>query len=231
MKNKGLFLVLLILLCNMSFVSVYATDSFEVTLSSENIEGTCGDIVTVPVYIDSSAQIMSAVVQFKYDETALEYVPYEKAYDKGTLSFSITSAALTQADSSVIGSYFAATKNINGNGTLIKLRFRIKEGAAPGTYPISYVKTDVMNIDEQYASVRSVNGSVTVSGSTAVMGDVDSNGKINVQDAVSVLKYVSGVATLEGESLRAADVTGDGKVEVADAAKILKYIARIIDNF
>ena len=56
-----------------------------------------------------------------------------------------------------------------------------------------------------------------------VMGDVDMNGKVEINDAVTVLKAANGQVSLGSGQNVLADVTYDGKVDTQDALRILLY--------
>ena len=60
------------------------------------------------------------------------------------------------------------------------------------------------------------------------VGDVDNNGKIDVNDALIVLKISASLITPTEEQNKAADASGDGKVDSGDALLILKYAAGLI---
>ncbi len=60
-----------------------------------------------------------------------------------------------------------------------------------------------------------------------MMGDVDSNGKVNIKDATAIQKYIAKLISLDGVALMSADVTDDTKVNIKDATAIQKYIAKI----
>jgi hypothetical protein len=53
-------------------------------------------------------------------------------------------------------------------------------------------------------------------------GDVNNDGKVNVQDATLVLRAAVGLVTLSPAQAAAADVITDGKVNVSDATRILR---------
>ncbi len=59
-------------------------------------------------------------------------------------------------------------------------------------------------------------------------GDVDSSGKVDVNDALIVLKIAASLITPTEEQRKAADVSGDGEVDSGDALLILKYAAGLI---
>lgn len=54
-------------------------------------------------------------------------------------------------------------------------------------------------------------------------GDVNSDGEIDVRDALMVVNHAVGKITLTAENFSAADVNGDKEVDVRDALKIVNY--------
>ena len=66
---------------------------------------------------------------------------------------------------------------------------------------------------------------------TVLTGDVNGDGKVNLQDAQFILrKYLKLVDTDEGSN-GACDVNGDGKVDLKDAQLVLRYYLKIITEF
>ena len=63
-----------------------------------------------------------------------------------------------------------------------------------------------------------------------VLGDVDGDGTVNINDATMIQKYVAELITLTPDRLKAADTNGDGVVNINDATQIQKYIAELIDH-
>ena len=63
-----------------------------------------------------------------------------------------------------------------------------------------------------------------------VIGDVDGDGTVNINDATMVQKYVAELVTLTPEQLIAADTNGDGEININDATQIQKFIAELIDH-
>lgn len=60
---------------------------------------------------------------------------------------------------------------------------------------------------------------------TALLGDVDGNGRITVRDATTVQKSLSGIVTLDPLSKKLADVDGNGKVVIRDVTTIQKWLS------
>lgn len=61
-----------------------------------------------------------------------------------------------------------------------------------------------------------------------VLGDADSNTRVNAADAACILRYTVKLQDLSAMQLLAADVTNDGKVGADDAAKLLRYTVSLI---
>lgn len=63
------------------------------------------------------------------------------------------------------------------------------------------------------------------------VGDVNNDGKINIDDVTLVQKYSAEMEELTGIQLLAADTTKDGLINIDDVTTIQKYIANIINEF
>ena len=64
-----------------------------------------------------------------------------------------------------------------------------------------------------------------------LLGDVNSDGKVNLFDAILVQKYSVGIITFTDKQIAIADVSRDGKVKMIDAILIQKYALSVIDKF
>lgn len=64
-----------------------------------------------------------------------------------------------------------------------------------------------------------------------VLGDVDNNGKIDIDDVTLTQKYIADLEKLTETQILAADTTKDGRITVDDVTKIQRYVANLIDKF
>ncbi len=57
------------------------------------------------------------------------------------------------------------------------------------------------------------------------VGDVNGDGKVNIQDLMNLMYYISGMTDLN-ENLRAnADINKDGKINIQDLMRLMYYIS------
>ena len=63
-----------------------------------------------------------------------------------------------------------------------------------------------------------------------MVGDINGNGTVTIDDATMVQKAVAEMVVLTGAQTLAADADGDGVVNINDATMIQKYIAELVDH-
>lgn len=105
-----------------------------------------------------------------------------------------------------------------------------------GKYTISNVSTGTYTLKAK-SDDGSLNGSASVTVAVDSIsnadvtlqkwqkGDVDMNGKIDINDANIMKQYLAGNTTLSPEQLALFDVTGDNKVDVNDPNQVLQWLA------
>lgn len=105
-----------------------------------------------------------------------------------------------------------------------------------GKYTISNVSTGTYTLKAK-SSDGSLNGSaeITVKADSILnadvtlqkwqKGDIDMNGKIDINDANIMKQYLAGNTTLSPEQLALFDVTGDNKADVNDPNQVLQWLA------
>lgn len=66
--------------------------------------------------------------------------------------------------------------------------------------------------------------------SGGMMGDVDHNGTVNVNDVLYIMRHVLYISTLDEAGIQVADVNDDGTVNINDAVKLLRHVLNIIQT-
>lgn len=92
-----------------------------------------------------------------------------------------------------------------------------------------YEGSELISTDIQYSFVAKSDRILTAK-FKAIIGDVNSDGKINSTDALLCLQHAVGKIKLEGDTFTAADVDKNGFVNSSDALKILQFSVGKIDK-
>lgn len=62
---------------------------------------------------------------------------------------------------------------------------------------------------------------------STILGDVDNDGNVSINDVTTVQRYLAGRVPLSEEQLLNANVNGDSNVSIVDATLIQKYLAQL----
>ena len=123
------------------------------------------------------------------------------------------------------------------DGTIVSYAWNFGDGnAATGVNPVhTYVAqgnyTATLTVTDDFGSTGTASVTITVNaaGSTFRRGDPNSDGKVDIADAITTLGYLFGP---EGDPSKAkvrdcfdaADANDDGKLDIADAIKVLGHL-------
>lgn len=66
---------------------------------------------------------------------------------------------------------------------------------------------------------------------TSKIGDVNSDGKIDINDATKIQMFCSDIKTPTEQQTLFGDVNGDGIISIKDVTEVQMYCALMIDNF
>lgn len=101
------------------------------------------------------------------------------------------------------------------------------ELTTPGDYGVY-----VSSTSQAYKKVASFQVTDSWEEAPYILGDVNMDGDININDALFVLKYIVGTESLTERQQQAANVEkSDPSININDALKILKYIVGNITEF
>lgn len=110
------------------------------------------------------------------------------------------------------GDEFADTFTVKGNRQQKEITFTVTDAA------------------QSYSGVAAEATTETIVESS-MLGDVNGDGKIDINDATDIQKCVAEMTDFTPEQEQVADTTGDGKIDINDATEIQKFVAELIDHF
>ncbi len=147
-------------------------------------------------------------------------------------------SAKTQYSPSENAELSVKAENVFGNTVPADITYSVTKDGVPVENAVNNGVMSCFGLSGNYvinATATPINGGAAVTSdsltlaivSAILKGDVDSNGKISVVDAVAVLKHVAGTVNLADAVLDIADFNSDTKVTITDVTAMLKYIARV----
>ena len=90
-------------------------------------------------------------------------------------------------------------------------------------------------VEVTFTLTKNEDGSFTLSYTTEepeeILGDVNGDGKVTIDDATLIQRYLAEMTVLTDKQLRLADVNKDGKVNIRDVSQIQRFVAEYISEF
>ena len=221
-KLISILLSLLIVIVTIIPVSSATEPSFEVGTAS----GKPGDTIEVKVSINNNPGITAFSLNVKYSSSDLTLIDI---IDCSLFNESLTHSPLSKTPIT-LSWYSKNSQNIKKNGAFAKLKFKIKNGAKTSALSISYDSDNVFDSNFNNKKFKTINGKVTVNGSSTKyqLGDVNRDGKITKSDSDLIQRSLAEIIKLDNEQKSLADVSKNNSLSILDATLIQKYYAGII---
>ncbi|MFP4192028.1 MAG: cohesin domain-containing protein [Candidatus Hydrogenedentota bacterium] len=213
-------------------------------LAGENdVEGTPGETVDVPIRLNPSADVIGYRLEAAWDSELAEF----ESLSRGSLTTDWDAPVVSSSDGSVTVTADGDVLNDDG-GELAILRLRIKESVEEDEeMPIQLTNAE-LDTDVQIgitsaggSELKTVDGRVLIAAERFLWGDVTGQEDVTVDDANELLQYGTGrieqlsIAEQAGESdyIGGANVSGAEPpvLGAMDAALILRYVQGHIDRF
>ena len=106
----------------------------------------------------------------------------------------------------------------------MEVTFTLAKGTEDDTFVLSYT------VKEEPTTAPATEP-ITEPEPQPVLGDVDLDGKVTIDDATLLMRYLVEMEDLTDEQLKLADVNRDGKVNIMDVTDIQRFLAEIIKKF
>lgn len=210
---------------NLYAYAVYcATKDFCFQLSSA--AGAVGDYVDITVSMKNNPGISGISFELGFDKVYFEPVSITASGAAVTPVFSnLTGNGDISKMDSITAVWSNASNVTKSSSDLFTVRFKIKENAYMGDYPITLAGMVVNELfeDVEYC-VRQ--GSISVmNGLEVLYGDIYTDGSIDIKDAVKLAQFLSEKIQLNTYETLASDVKKDSQIDVRDAIKLSQYLA------
>ena len=189
-----------------------------------------------PIYYASTPTVVVKETDFDEDlkcTVRVEYVSHTAVYD-----FVVYSPLDTMAT----GSSVRLTEKIDGiNLSENPVNYSVSGNTSENTYitndGVLYIGEDeeasTITIEATSADDDSYTTSFDISianSGESIIGDVDQNGVVTINDATAIQYYIADFGTLTENQLASADVDGDGEISIKDVTKLQKYLANLIPS-
>lgn len=220
--KKIISIVLAVALIFALAVTAMAAEIAECTVSADSV--TAGKTVTVPVRITGNRGFTNFGIALDYDRAQLELLSIQTAAGETPYLCGAVAAGNTQwagADGKTCGYVTAALEDaVTEDGILFTATFRVSEDFS-GTAAVQPV-VQYMRSNKRLLSVFDAIPVTTVSGtvSTALVGDYDQDGQVDVFDAMGLYVAVLDDVDFSEDDINRLDFNRDGEVDVFDVMAI-----------
>ena len=209
-------------------VTAMAAEIADCTVSADSVSATAGGTVTVPIRISGNRGFTNFGIALDYDREQLELLSIQTAEGETPYLCGTTVAVNTQwtgTDEKTFGYVTAALEEAaTADGILFTATFRVS-GDFSGTAAVQPV-VQYMRSNKRLLSVFDAIPVTTVSGtvSTALVGDYDRNGKVNVADVMGLFSAIMNGKSFSADDYSWVDVNQDGRINVADVMAIYTIV-------
>ena len=182
-----------------------------------------GDTITIPVSLKNNDGIASIKFTVSYDANCLAY--QGASFTEVLTGLSDTVVVNDKTTGKVTMSWVMANGQYDKNEIIANLEFKVKAVSEKTSAQVSltYAADSTFNnglVDKEFL-VK--NGTVQIGKYRP--GDINGDGKVNVDDALLLLNYVCDLR--KDEVKGNPDVNGDGAVNNKDVVILLRYIAEV----
>jgi len=163
--------------------------------------------------VENVNNLAAGTINLTYDPNVVNVLSVS-AGDLGTITSNIDNTK----GNAIITAYsnFGKTGNVTFANVLLKA-VGSKNVTSPLTLSVAVIS------DQNTIVIPYIIRSGTFSISAVSKGDVNSDGQVNIIDALLISQYTVGMRTLTQAQLAAAEVNNDGQVNIVDALFIAQY--------
>ena len=182
------------------------------TISLKDVNATPGEEIEVPVMISDNPGISAMKVSISYDQNILTPVNAEKT--------SLLGGAVIKGEKQEDGIYnvlWYNTKDINENGVIYKVKFKVNENAninSETKLKVTSAAGDVCDAQHNDIELNDATGAINMK--EKLYGDIYEDDVLNSHDVLLLQQYLTELAQFTDHQLLLADMTNDNEVNMQD---------------
>ena len=225
MKNLAIIAISTVLILTL-INTASAQENIILSINPEVMHHEEGDEFTVDINLDSNEEIFGADLTVEYDPRLLSVVETQEGDYFTSDGENIFSSFFERKDSVNYLVIRLAEKGIPGENTVFSIKFK---AVRIGESALTFSKIDIANNtgDEPvpYTNYEVHTSMVNVGGKDFIRGDTNSDGEVNIADAINLLFWLfKGQGTIACRD--SADANDDGKIDITDTKYILDFLFR-----
>ncbi len=186
-----------------------------------------GDYIVAVVKSEEAEDLLSAdnllyidqLTADKNGNVSLDYVPRESVDNSVALIFGADRMSVSDAEVTAI----------KDEGSQV-VEYTVTLNGAVLTENVDYE----LAVDGDSVTVTGINSykdSTTQTVEPMLIGDVNRDNEININDTTVIMKYLVELESFDDDQKLVADTNGDGVISVTDATQVQKYLAQMITSF
>ena len=188
--------------------------------------GKVGNEIVVSVKMLSNPGIVNIKLSLNYDRDAMQLTGIENG-DIFADNRMIADLSNLTSLKSILWSDNTSRENNTNTGTLVKLKFKVKDGAATGTYAINAVCSPAGGAyDFNGVQVLFDGGEGQVEINDFMYGDMNNDGEIDINDAAFMKYCIAEYVGFDSLNCDAGDVDLSGYLNARDLMILERYLAK-----
>ena len=175
-----------------------------------------------------------------FNNMGFSYTGLKYTFDEKLVCYDLESNLISPVKSvsgNVLGVTSAGAEDITSDGTLYTIRFKLPDKVSIGDdYDISCELYQITDANGNDIDVKIYDGSITIADRAIryapyiTYGDVNSDGEVDIADAVLLNKYLINCAALTDTQLESADCLLDGRINASDTVAIMTKLVGNCDS-
>ena len=201
-----------------------------VAMIINDVNATVGKTATMSIHLANNPGITSSRISVHYDNNLLKLI--NVSYNPIMKGQTLSPNNYEDLNGTAILHWTDGLNDYVGDDIFATLTFEISENAIAGTQSevgITYNTNDIYNTNGDNVPFAIKSGKITFV--DYLLGDVNDDGLINLDDVIKLLRHVSKASIItEPKLLAAGEIIEDGVLDLYDVIHLLRYVSKAIPD-